>query len=172
MSFNQKSLSGGGNRDASTPSFTNAPICRYIAYKNCCPPTCDPNFYIYLSGPPPGPLEYSDGTNGTKIGFKNIIPRPCNPEYIIRNVFVWPLIGFFQIDVNKDFFEFSNIIIKEPFNYILSINDINSGYPEIQSNGDRRYRWTPPGGGALSGGNMPLGWIPVTAGGKYTLSFS
>lgn len=167
MSFTQKSLSGGGNRDASTPSFTNAPMSRYIAYKNCCPPTCDSNYYIYLSGPiPNGPWIYSDGTNGTKVGFKYIIPRPCNPEYIIRDIYVWNILGFFQIIVNEDFFEFSNIIIKEPFNYTLSINDITVGFPQTQPDGSRLYRW------GTVGGNMPFGWIPGTAGGKYILSFN
>jgi len=48
MVLSQKTLTGGGNNDAGTPSFANAPISRFIAYKNCCPSPsiCESNYLI------------------------------------------------------------------------------------------------------------------------------
>ena len=140
--FSQKSLSGGGSVKASSPSFANASISRYIAYKNCCPPPCDP-YYDLLLRPFPGTtnLVYSSGifVGGIEYGTRLNTIRPCKTS--ITFVGFYPSFNSLAIVTNVDD-TFNNVIITGPVNLTLSVSSVT--YNIVgggSSTGYRLYYW-------------------------------
>jgi len=169
MSFNQKSLSGGGNRNASTPPFTNAPICRYIAYKNCCPPTCDP--YIYLGK---SVLSFSPSFTLSQWGINNNSIRQCYPNNLINNL-KFELLASLPLStisyariyliVNNNFPNFNTVYIRSN-NVFITLNKLLAVVSTLPNN-DIEYLWID------NGPNLTyLSPLETAEAGKYTLSFA
>ena len=175
MSFNQKSLSGGGNRDASTPSFTNAPISRFIAYKKCCPPGCDP--YIYLEKSFITVINIITNLPSFTItgwGINNNSIRPCYPNNLINNVkfelvasLSLPTIYYARIYliVNNNFPNFNTVYIRSN-NVFITLHKSVAVVSTLPNN-DIQYLWIDSGPILTY-----LSPLETAEGGKYTLSFA
>ena len=149
MVLSQKTLTGGGNNDAGTPSFANAPISRFIAYKNCCPPSrvCDQNYIFefekYLLS---DTLFYSNGAITVPVGKQT--NTSCSNDIV--------LVGFYPQSVlppgnsialltglNTNF---STLLVTNTatgVNYTYNVSDAN--YPGVQAGGNlsiyKLYYW-------------------------------
>ena len=98
------------------------------------------------------------------MGYKYIIPRPCNPTYIVKAIDIWRQFGLFRLSVNKNFLNFNIINIKGPgipINFSINVVDMAPSFPQIQPNGDITYQW-----------NGVIPELTFATAGKYTLSFS
>ena len=172
--FKQKSLSGGGLVKAGSPSFSNAPISRFIAYKKCCPSrsTCDPNYILEFENyaGPATALLYSNGAIAAPVGRQTNIS--CNNDLV--------LVGFYPASIGPPIPAGNNIAVLTSLNTIFStlvITDTATGvdyqynvsdanYPGVQAGGDlsiyRLYYWI---------GNVSFFDIPTTPG-TYQITFS
>ena len=149
--FKQKSLTGGGLIKASSPSFSNAPITRFIAYKKCCPPTCDPNYILELEEletlpPSTNPLLYSNGTASIPFGVRTNTITPCDNNLIL--VGLYPnLLGNAIAVLTSINTNFLTLLVKNTVTGVIyPYNVSNALYPGVQAGGNlseyKIYWWT------------------------------
>lgn len=169
--FKQKSLTGGGSVKAGSPSFTNAPISRFIAYKNCCPPSrvCDPNYILefenYLLS---DTLFYSNGAITVPVGSRINTSNPCNSDLVLVGFYpqsVYPPGNSIALVTGLNT-NFSTLLVTNTatgVNYTYNVSDAN--YPGVQAGGNlsiyKLYYWI---GGIDLNTSLNIYNIPITPG--------
>ncbi len=171
--FKQKSLTGGGSVKAGSPSFTNAPISRFIAYKNCCPPSrvCDQNYIFEFenySTATPSALFYSNGAITVPVGKQT--NTSCNNDIVLVGFYPSGLAGIpdgnniaVLTGLNTNFSILLVTNTATGVNYTYNVSDAN--YPGVQAGGNlsiyKLYYWI---------GNDPPNFTIPTTPGTYKLT--